>query len=133
MAVVADEPAPNPVACAAPSLYFVAQNDRANQVAAVHVTFDDPASPSARWTSAMHARHSTCRFKIAGSNDNNSNGVANANNVNCGPVTGNCRRCSFTMPCVCDRLNGAAQADLPLHYKYTWQDNDGVMEESAVQ
>ena len=59
--------------------------------------------------------------------------VANANDVNCGPVTGNCRRCSFTMPCVCDRLNGAAQANLPLHYKYTWQDDDGVMEESAVQ
>ncbi len=96
------EPGTSPVGCAAPAMYVIGQN--ADSLAGLWFTFDPPTTPNRRWINAINARLSTCRFKFDGSNDDNSAGAATATAVNCGTLTGACRRCHLLGPCLCNRM-----------------------------
>ena len=132
IAVVKYEPGDTAVSCAAPAMYIIVNNGASDNVVGLHYTFDSATDPAAVWISALNSRHSTCRFTFNGNNDQNRNNAGNDNAVNCANVPTNCRRCIITGPCLCDRMTADTE-DLTLSYKYIWQDNDDVMEESAVQ
>jgi hypothetical protein len=124
------EPGTGRVGCAAPAKYVIGQN--ADSLAGMWFTFDAPTVTNRRWINAINARLSTCRFKFDGSNDDNSAGAATATAVNCGTLTGACRRCHLLGPCLCDRMT-QAQQDFTVFFKYLWQDNNNtpLFDESA--
>ncbi len=122
------------MSCAAPAMYVIGEN--ADSAAAFYYTFDAPTVAQRTWYSAIGSRLSTCRFRFGGTNDDNANGAATATAVNCGTLTGNCRRCSILGPCLCNRMTaGQTQQDITVFYKFTWQDNNNppLFDESTEQ